>query len=760
MNAVLKSTGGESTTPEVRYARREDHRLITGTGVFTADMRIEGMLHAYVIRSPHARARIASMDMSAVRTAPGVRSVLTDAEASAMGGGDLPNNFTFAGKDGSAQRIATIPLLARGEVLFVGQPVAMVIADTQAQAIEAAELAAIDYEELEPVVTVKDALEPGAPQLHPHVPGNVSLHFESGDEKAVAEAFAKAAHVSRYCVTSQRLVGMPMEPRAVIGAHDAVTGRTKLYCPSQGVTGMLKGVSAASGVPADQLEVLTYDVGGSFGLRSTPYSEHALVVLASRALNKPVGWTGTRSEIFVSDWHGRALTLDGAVALDAEGNILALRFDDLIDTGAYNVGPSVLIGARNLAVTMGGSYKVPALYMNSRIVFTNAVPMAAYRGAGRPDIAFAIETLLDHAAHEHGFDPVALRRRNFIPPEAFPYKTANGTVYDHCEFHRTLDRALELSDWAGFEARRLEAERRGRLRGIGLACYLEASGAGAVPSDTVLGDFDEQGRLTLYGVTGASGQGHETSFATIVEQELGLPASSVLYQAGHHGRDMLGNGTGGSRTLYGAGSAIVELCARIREQAQTLWIELGGAPGTEPDLATWPARLTAAQRVRLAAEGKAASGATFPNGTHVAEIEIDPETGVTQVVQYVAVDDLGRVISPQLVLGQLQGGVVQGWGQVFCEHAIYDERGQLSTGSLMDYALPKAGCIPAVRAEQIQARTELNRVGAKGVGEAGCTGSIPALTNAMMQALRRRGIQHMDTPFTASRVWEALHPAV
>ena len=759
MSAVMVSNTEPAQQSGVKYARREDHRLITGSGVFTDDLRFAGMLHLHVIRSPHARARINGIDATAARAAAGVHAVYTAAEISAMGGGDIPNNFTFPGKGNAQQLVATMPLLAREQVLFVGQPVAIVIADSLDQAVEAGEQVMVDYEELDPLVTVQQSLEPGASQLHAHVPGNVSLHYESGDEKAVAEAFARAAHISRYSVTSQRIVGVPMEPRAVIGVHDQAEGRTRLYCPSQGVTGMLKGVSMASGVPADQIEVLTYDVGGSFGLRSTPYSEHALVVLAARKLGRPVNWTGTRSEIFVSDWHGRGITLNGTVALDAQGNILALRFDDVIDTGAYSVGPSVLIGARNLAITMGGSYRIPALYMNSRIVYTNAVPMAAYRGAGRPDIAFAVETLLDHAAHEHGFDPVEIRRRNFIPTDAFPYKTANGTSYDLCEFDRTLDRALELSEWSGFEARRLEAEKRGRLRGIGLACYLEASGAGAVPSDSVQGDFDDQGRLTLYAVTGASGQGHETSFATIVEQELGLPASRVLYQAGHHGRDLVGNGTGGSRTLYGAGSAIVELCARIREQAQALWTELGGAPGTSPDLASWPATLTAAQRARLAAEGKAASGATFPNGTHVAEVEIDPATGETEVVRYVAVDDLGRVISPQLVIGQLQGGVVQGWGQVFCEHAMYDERGQLSSGSFMDYTMPRAGCVPAVIAEQIPVRTGLNRVGAKGVGEAGCTGSIPSLTNAMMNALRRRGIQHMETPFTASRVWEALHPS-
>ncbi|MFM7568122.1 MAG: xanthine dehydrogenase family protein molybdopterin-binding subunit [Betaproteobacteria bacterium] len=745
--------------PGIRYARREDHRLITGTGAFTDDLRPDQMLHGHVIRSPHARAKIVRIDLSAVRAAPGVRWIMTADDVTQQGGGSLPNSFTFPGRGGTTQQVATMPVLARDQVLFVGQPVVMVIAESAAQAQDAADLADIEYEELDAAVTPEQALASGAPQLHANVPGNVSLHFESGDEKAVTDAFARAPLTSRHRVQSQRLVGFPMEPRAVIATHDSASGRTRLFTPSQGVTGMLKSVSQASGIPTEQIEVLTYDVGGSFGLRSNPYSEHVLVMLAARHLGCPVGWTGTRSEIFVSDYHGRALTLEGSIALDRDGQILALRFDDTIDLGAFSVGPSSLIGARNLSVTMGGSYRIPALYMNSKLVYTNAVPMAAYRGAGRPDIAFAIETLLDHAAHEHGFDPVELRRRNFIPPEAFPYKTANGTLYDLCEFHRTLDRALDLSDWAGFKARREAAAQRGKLRGIGLACYLEASGAGAVPADTVQGDFDEQGQLTIYGVTGASGQGHETSFATIVEQELGLPAERVRYAAGHHGRALMGNGTGGSRTLYGAGSAIVELCARIREQAQALWLELGGAPDGAPELATWIPKLDSSQRARLAAEGKAQSGSTFPNGTHVAEIEIDPATGITDVVRYIAVDDLGRVISPQLVIGQLQGGVVQGWGQVFCEHAIYDDRGQLSTGSLMDYALPKAGCIPAVEAEQIAARTDLNRVGAKGVGEAGCTGSIPALTNAMMNALRRHGIDAMDTPFTPARVWEALHPA-
>jgi carbon-monoxide dehydrogenase large subunit len=477
------------------------------------------------------------------------------------------------------------------------------------------------------------------------------------------------------------------------------------------------------------------------------------LVLASRNLKRPIKWVGTRSEIFLSDWHGRALALDGEIALDGSGKILAIRFHDQVDLGAYNAYMSTFIGTRNLSVTMGGVYQVPALYMRSDLVYTNTVPISAYRGAGRPDIAYAIERLVDHAAHEHGFDPVALRRLNFIPPQAFPYRTANGTVYDHCEFNRVLDRALELSDYAGFADRRKAAQAKGKIRGIGLATYLEASGAGTAPKDQVHGRFTAEGFLEVIGVTGASGQGHETSFSQIIEAELGLSAHRVLYRASVPGVSLVGNGTGGSRTLYGAGSAIVDLCRRLRAQAQQMQ-----APDMANDQAwsQWLEQLGDDQLSQLSATGEAQSGATFPNGCHVAEIEIDPQTGVTDLVSYWAVDDLGKVISPELVRGQIHGGVVQGWGQAFTEQTVYDEQAQLVSGSFMDYAMPRAGCAPVIRNETVEVLTGINLLGSKGVGESGCSGSLPALANAMISALREFGIDRMDMPFTPAKVWAAI----
>lgn len=760
----------------VAYARTEDHRLITGQGQYTADVHYPGMLHLHVIRSMHAHARIVRMDLSAVAAAPGVRWVMTAQDIDAHGGQDLPNAVSVKDRHGEAQRVARMPVLARDTVRFVGQPLAFVIADTAYQAQDAAELADIEFDILPAAASIDAALAAGAPVLHEASPTNVSAEFEAGNRAAVDAAFAQAAHTSTLRVASQRLIPAPMEPRAVVAVFDEAQDRTRVHTPTQGILGMLGFLSQATGMPAEKFEILTIDVGGSFGIRGGAFSEHVGVVIAARVLKRPVRWVGSRSEVFVSDWHGRGLVLEGSVALDAQGRILAIRFHDQVDLGAYNAYMSTFIGTRNLSVTMGGVYKVPALYMRSDLVYTNATPVSAYRGAGRPDIAYAIERLMDYAAHEHGFDPVALRRLNFIPPTEFPYTTANGTVYDTCECARVMDRALDLSDYAGFAQRKQAAEARGKLRGIGLATYLEASGAGGAPKDQVQGEFDEHGVLHVYGVTGASGQGHETSFASIIEAELGLQADRVRYRAGDPARSLVGNGTGGSRTLYGAGSAIKNLCQNIRQQAvqalATLWhcaetdvvFDQGawhraGAAGSSIDLVTlWP-QLSAAQRAAFNVMGEAQSGSTFPNGCHVAEVEIDPATGITEVVSYWAVDDLGRVISPHLVRGQVHGGVVQGWGQAFCEQVVYDEQGQLLSGSFSDYAMPHLGCMPTIRNETVQVDTQLNLLGAKGVGESGCTGSMPALANAMMSALRPFGVTGMDMPFTAAKVWAALHPS-
>jgi len=769
----------------IEPARQEDLRLVTGTGRYAADWIYPGMLHAFVIRSQVAHARISKTDFSAVREAPGVVAVLTASDVAEAGFGSLPNAVTNKARDGSPQKQVLMPVLATDRVLFAGQPIAMVIASTARAAQDAAELALVDLEALPAVAHVGDALAPGAPQLHPDVPGNLSLRFEAGDAEAVEKAFAVARFVSKLRVESQRLIPSPMEPRAVVAIHDPGSQKTRLHAPNQGMVGMLNYLVAITKWPAESIEVLAQDVGGSFGIRSGAFSEHVLVMLAARKLGKPVRWVGSRSEVFLSDFHGRALALSGAIAMDEQGRFLAIRFDDEVDLGAYNCYFSTHIGTRNLSITMGGVYKVPALAMRSDLVFTNTVPISAYRGAGRPDIAYAIERLVDHAAHEHGFDPVALRRLNFIDREAFPYTTANGTVYDSGDFEQVLDRALELADYSGFRARQQASAAQGKLRGIGLAFYLEASGPGGAPKDQVEGSFSADGYMTVYAVTGASGQGHETSFAQIIESELGWPAARVRYRAGDPAHHLIGNSTGGSRTLYGAGSAIKAMCAawigKLKpEAAQRLGLSTddisfvnGGFHKTSSLSKALPSDPAAAASLSvetlidaLIAEGRAGelgvigeatSGSTFPNGCHCAEVEIDPDTGMTALLHYIAVDDLGKVISPQLVQGQVHGGVVQGWGQAFCEHAIYDRgSAQLLSGSYMDYAMPRAGCLSSIRNDTINVPTRLNLLGSKGVGESGCSGSLPALANAVIDALRPLGVSSMDMPFTAAKVWAAI----
>jgi carbon-monoxide dehydrogenase large subunit len=768
---------------EFHMARQEDLRLIQGKGHFTADTHYEGQLHMHVIRSVHGHAKIKRLNLEAVKSAPGVVCVLTADDLAAHGGVELPHPVSLTSPQGVAQHVNKMPLLAKDRVRFVGQPIAFVVANSAFEAQNASELADIDFEELQAVASVHDAIQPGAPLLHDNAPGNVSVDFESGDRAKVEAAFANAAHVSTVQVNSQRLIGFPMEPRAVVAVYDAKTGRTRVHTPSQGLNNMLGFLTQASGYKVEELEIVTQDVGGSFGLRTAAYPEHVGVMVASKLTGKPVKWVATRSETILSDWHGRGLSLQGSIALDLEGRILAIRFEDWVDSGAFNAYMSSFIGSRNLSITMGGVYQVPALYMHSTFVYTNTVPISAYRGAGRPDIAYGIERLIDFACHEHGFDPVQLRKKNFIPTERFPYTTANGYVYDYCDFEQVLDQALELADYKGFKVRKEASKAKGLLRGIGISTYVEASGAGTAQKDQVLGEINAQGQLVISGVTGPSGQGHETSFAKIVENELGLESEHVKYQAGLAGMPLIGNGTGGSRSLYGAGSAIKNLCALLKgklskilsshwgvplesvhlsDEAQWMCAQPLGSAATgawaQPTLSTHQVlkALSEEQRTALRVVGEAQSGSTFPNGCHVAELEIDPQTGVTEIVGYVSVDELGVVISPELVKGQVHGGVVQGLGQAFYEQAVYDSQAQLLTGSLMDYALPRADALKDLTHGTVELQTQLNLLGAKGVGESGCTGSLPAVANAMMDALRPFGVNALDMPFTSAKVWEAI----
>ena len=758
----------------MKPSRKEDFHLVTGQGKFTADWNLPNQLHAHIVRSDRAHARIVGTDWQSVREAPGVVAVLTAEDVAAEGFGEVPFGAPIKGIGGEELRRNAMPVFATDRVRFVGQAVAMVVAETAQQARDAAEQAYVEYEDLPPVSSAAAALAEGAPQLHDSAPGNVSLAFEKGDEAKVAQALASAKHVTRLTIESQRLAGAPMEPRAVVVDHDATSGKTVVYTPTQGINGMLATLSTISKWPVENFEVIAQDVGGSFGLRAGATCEHAGLLIASRRLGRPVKWVSTRSELFAAEWHGRALTLNGTIALDDAGKILAIRFDDVVDLGAYNSYFGGFIGTNNLSITMGGVYAVPALYMRSQLVYSNTTPVNAYRGAGRPDIAFAIECLVDRAAAEAGIDPIELRRRNYVSRDAFPYTTANGTVYDSGDFEGVLDKALALADYAGFAKRQQESVSRGKLRAIGLASYLEASGGGNAPKDEVSCEYQPDGMILLYGVTGPSGQGHETSFAQIVAEGLGLPVEAFDYHASDPQHSLLGNGTGGSRSLYGAGSAFKNLvpamietakphaAAALGADASTLEyrdgaFRAGAASITLPELAR---KLAGPSPHPLNCRGEAKSGSTFPNGCHIAEIEVDPQTGSVQVAEYTAVDDLGRVISPQLAQGQVHGGVVQGVGQALGEHVIYDpESGQLLTGSFTDYVMPHAGCLLNFRNDYHLVPTQLNALGAKGVGESGCTGSLPALSNAMNSLLRSKGLPHMDMPFTPAKVWAALSQA-
>jgi len=764
--------------------RREDERLLTGRGCYTADWNLPRQLHAYVLRADRAHAKILGVDAEAARARPGVQLVLTAADLDAAGFKSLPGGVAFEGVAGQKMKKPFWPALARTHVHYVGQPLALVVAESVLLAQDAAEDIALDYADLPAAVGFDDATREGAAELHAEAPRNLAFEYESGDAAAVEAAFARAAFTSRMTMNSQRLVGSPIEPRACIADCDAESGVVTVYTPSQGINGMRGQLSLVTGLPAEKLRVITRDVGGSFGVRGGAYAESIALVLAAQKLGRPVKWVATRSELFLSENHGRALSLTGELALDADGRFLAIRFDDRADLGAYATMFGALVGTRNLAITMGGVYRIPALYARARLAYSNATPVSSYRGAGRPDIACAIERLVDHAAAEHGFDPVELRRRNFVPPEAMPYKTANGTTYDCGEFAAVMDQALALADWAGFPARRAQSARAGRLRGIGMATFLEASGAGGAPRDEVFARFDAEGELHLYAVSQSGGQGHETTFVNIVTSELGISGERVHFHEGDPDLMLVGNGTGGSRSLYGAGSAFKLLGPKIIDTAMphaasALRAELpavqyaGGAfhaAGRRIGLFELSRQLAATAGTAPAAAHRAAHpmdcaadclfGVTFPNGCHIAEVEIDADTGTVDLLAYTTVDDVGNAIDRASVEGQVHGGVMQGVGQVLGEHAIHDhDTGQLLTGSFMDYAMPRADWMRGIRCAEHPVPTKANALGAKGVGESGTSGALPATMNAVLAALRPAGVRELDMPATPDRVWRALRAA-
>jgi len=756
--------------------RREDLRLITGRGRYTADVNLPGQLHAAFLRADRAHAQIVSIDTAPALARPGVVAVLTGADALAAQYTQFPNLMAFTGRNGAQILKPERPVLATTAVRYVGETVAMVVAESALAAQDALDAIVVDYRDLGAVATVEDALVAGAPQLHANIPGNLCFEWETGDAAAVEQAFAKAAHVTRLKVITTRVAPSPMEPRGNLVSYDAASESYDIYTPSQGMVMLRKQISTLSGVPEAKLRVHTRDVGGSFGQRSGVYPEHGALMIAAKRLGRPVKWVGSRAEGFMSDAHGRGLGIAGELALDLDGKFLAARYEFLCDMGAYLTPTGSISHLRNPATLMTGVYKTPALYGSFKVVLTNTVPIAAYRGAGRPDIAYAVERLVDRAADELKIERSEIRRRNFIPPDAFPYKTPTVGVYEPSDFAGCLDQALKTADWQGFEARRAEAKQRGKLRGMGLSTIIEATGAGVFPKDQVAIEVDGEGKLTVYTVSLSSGQGHETTFTSVVADTLGLPHEAVTLRECDPAHDLVGNHTGGSRSMAGVGSVCKVAADKLIEQAKPLAAEELELEPSQVDYAGGAFKSRDSEKsisfVQLAKKlagrqphpmntlAEATVGSTWPNGCHIAEVEIDPDTGVTEIASYVAVDDCGVVINHSIVEGQVHGGVTQGAGQMFQEEVVYDRgSGQLLTGSFMDYCMPRAGLVRDIDVGDHPLPSKLNAIGAKGVGESGCTASLPALANAMTDALRPAGVGHLDMPYTPSKVWHSIQAA-
>ena len=754
--------------------RLEDDRMLTGRGRYVSDWNLPRQAHAYFVRSDRAHAEIVSIDKDAALQSPGVLAVFTGEDLKALK--SLPAALPVKGRGGSELINPGRPALAQGRVRFVGDAVALVVAESAAAAQDAAELVTVDYRDLPAVIEATEAVAPGAPLVHESVAGNVVLDFESGNEALTGKAFESAARVVKLSVHNSRVVGNPMEPRACLAAYLPEEGMYHLYTCTQGAPIMRNQLSAVLGVPPEKIRVIAEEVGGGFGVRFNLYPEYCAALFAAKALGRPVRWTGTRSEVFLADEQARDVLSHGELALDAAGRIVGMRFDMLANLGAYLAPTGPFINTVGIVNCISGVYDVPATYARIRLALTNTAPMAAYRGAGRPIMSYAIERLVEHAASELGVDAAELRRRGFIPKDRFPYRIAAGFEYDCGDFAGVLEKALAAADWDGFPGRKEAAKKRGRLRGRGMSTYIEATGAGFAPQDQVelRWQFDKSGdgTLTLYAPTHNHGQGQETTFAQVVTRELGVPLELVRLRTAGPEFYLTGNATGGSRSLLAVGSVLMLAAREMVKKGLSVAAEELEAAQADIEFAAGSYRIKGTDRaisIQSLAQRRAGEldiayankfGATFPNGCHIAEVEIDPETGEAEIASYVACDDAGNIVNHQIVEGQVQGGLTQGAGQVFNELAVYDrESGQLLTGSFMDYAMPRAGLVSNLKLLDHPVPTQLNPLGAKGVGEAGVTGSLPALMNAVVDALRSAGVSHFELPATPQRIWQALRQA-
>jgi len=754
--------------------RLEDERMLKGAGRYVSDWTLPGQSYGVFLRSDHAHARIVSIDTKDALAMPGVLAVVTGEELAKAGLKPIPAAAPFKWSDGSEQRQALRPCLAQGKVRHVGEPVALVIAETAAQAQDAVESVFVDYEELPAAVSAEAAIAPGAAQLHEVAPGNVVLDYTAGDAAQADAAFAKAAKVVKLRGYHTRVVGNPMEPRAAMGSYDPKTGIYYLHATTQGVGPMRGQMSTVLGVPPEKVRVVAEEVGGGFGVRFNGYPEYGALLYAAKKLGRPVKWVGTRSEVFLGDEQARDIVHSAEMALDAEGRILGMRFDYLANMGAYVAFTGSVVNTIGMVNVINGVYDVQAIAVHGRLVLTNTIPTAAYRGAGRPVASYALERLVDQAAHELKMDPAEFRRRNMIPKSKMPYKQVSGFEYDCGDFPGVLEKAKREADWDGFEKRRAASAKQGKLRGRGISTYIEMTAPGGfAPYDQVVVTWEKDGSVTLHTATHNHGQGHETIFAQITASVLGIPMQKIRLKTSEPDTDLVANPTGGSRTAHGLGSAVLLAAREVAEKGLDLAAEDLESAKTDLEFAEGEYRIKGTDRkISITALAQKHPGkldldfkerpkvpGTFPNGCHIAEVEIEPETGETEIVAYVACDDAGNLLNEQLVHGQMHGGITQGAGHIFHEQAVYDVGGQLLTGSFMDYAMPRPGLVGGLKLTEHAVPTPTNPLGAKGVGEAGVTGSMPCLMNAVLDALRQVGVTHFDMPATPQRVWQAIREA-
>lgn len=759
--------------------RKEDDTLVRGKGRYTDDFNLPGQAYCVVVRSTHAHGVIRSIGIDAAKAMPGVLGVWTGKDLDAAGYGPFTCGLPLKSRDGSPLLQTNRRPLATDKVRFVGDPVAFVVAETLAQARDAAEAVELDIEPLPAVTDPEEATKPGAPQLYDHIPNNIALDYHYGDMDKVNAAFASAAHVTKVDIENTRVAVVSMEPRVGLASYNKANERYTIQMPTQGVAGNRANLAKNLKVPNEKVRILTANVGGSFGMKNVNYPEYMCILYAAKALGRPVKWLDERSTSFLSDSHGRAQKIHAELALDAEGHFLAARLSGYGNLGAYITGVSPSPLSLNTGKNFSSVYRTPLMAVDIKTVLTNTTLMGAYRGAGRPEANYYMERLIDRAADEMGINRLTLRKRNFIKPNQMPFPASSGVTYDSGDFEAVFNKALEISDHENFAKRKKESRKAGKLRGIAVGSYLEVTAPPSVELGKIV--FDPDGTVQLITGTLDYGQGHATPFAQVLCAQLGVPFESVKLVQGDSDVVHTGSGTGGSRSITATGMAIVEASKLVIEKGKRAAAHILEASEADIEFADGSFTIAGTDRsidiMELAKrlhDGKVPDGvpdsldvdhtsdpvpSAFPNGCHVAEVEIDPETGVVQIVRYSAVNDFGTVVNPMLVAGQLHGGVVQGIGQALMEHVRYDESGQPITGSLMDYALPRAQDVPNMTIGDHPVPATTNPLGSKGCGEAGCAGSLSTVVNAVLDALSDYGIKQIDMPLTPERVWRAIQDA-